>query len=173
MPSLYRDGFFACWELALRIIRRRTGIFCKNPHLGRHGEWYGEKVRSQKLHSPQKFGATVTETGCQGTARLQALGILTLEPERLKNRPATARKDHRRWKGLFRETPQAACDLNFSASKSSPFFQRVSVMAAILRASVRRAMVGLMRFSRPHDADHRSAHQRIHTQRDRHVREWT
>ena len=46
--------------------------------------------------------------------------------------------------GLFTRDAQAACDFSFSASKLSPFFHRVSVMAAILRASVRRAMVGLM-----------------------------
>jgi hypothetical protein len=45
---------------------------------------------------------------------------------------------------LFTRDAQAACDFSFSASKFSPFFHRVSVMAAILRASVRRAMVGLM-----------------------------
>ena len=49
--------------------------------------------------------------------------------------------------GLFTRDAQAACDFSFSASKSSPFFHRVSVMAAILRASVRRAMVGFMPFA--------------------------
>jgi len=39
---------------------------------------------------------------------------------------------------------QAACDFSFSMSKFSPFFHTVKVMAAILRASVRRTMVGLM-----------------------------
>src|SRR5215469_5214741 len=39
---------------------------------------------------------------------------------------------------------QAACDFSFSTSKFSPFFHRVSVRAAILRARVRRTMVGLM-----------------------------
>jgi hypothetical protein len=39
---------------------------------------------------------------------------------------------------------QAACEFSLSMSKSSPFFHSVSVMAAILRASVRRTMVGLM-----------------------------
>ena len=34
-----------------------------------------------------------TETGCpQAPCRLQAIGILTLEPERLQNRPTTTRK---------------------------------------------------------------------------------
>ena len=79
-----------------------------------------------------------------GTARLQALRILTLEPERLKNQLATTRKDHRRWKGLFTQDAQAACDFSFSTSKFSPFFHKVSVMAAILRANVRRTIVGLM-----------------------------
>jgi hypothetical protein len=79
-----------------------------------------------------------------GTVCLQALLILTLEPERLQNRLATTREDHWRWKGLFTRDAQAACDFSFSASKSSPLFQRVSVMAAILRASVRRAIVGFM-----------------------------
>src|SRR5450631_2822365 len=46
--------------------------------------------------------------------------------------------------GLFTGDAQAACDFSFSASKFSPFFHRVNVMAAILRASVSRAMVGLM-----------------------------
>src|ERR1022692_3865737 len=46
--------------------------------------------------------------------------------------------------GLFTRDAQAACDFSFSASKFSPFFHRVSVIAAILRASVRRAMVGFM-----------------------------
>ena len=34
------------------------------------------------------------------TVRLQALRMLTLEPERLKNQLATTRKDHRRWRAL-------------------------------------------------------------------------
>src|SRR5216683_446606 len=35
-----------------------------------------------------------------GTVRLQAIRMLTLEPERLKNQLATTRKDHRRWRAL-------------------------------------------------------------------------
>src|ERR1700730_11674062 len=46
--------------------------------------------------------------------------------------------------GLFTQDAQAACDFSFSTSKFSPFFHKVSVMAAILRANVRRTMVGLM-----------------------------
>ena len=39
---------------------------------------------------------------------------------------------------------QAACVFSCSASKRSSFFQSVNVMAAILRASVRRAISGFM-----------------------------
>jgi hypothetical protein len=75
--------------------------------------------------------------------RLQAIGMLTFEPERLKNQPTTTR-EWAEMEKLFTGDAQAACDFNFSASKFSPFFHILSVMAAILRASVRRAMVGLM-----------------------------
>src|SRR5258708_3990739 len=78
-----------------------------------------------------------------GTVRLQAIRMLTLEPERLKNQLATTRKRSPEMEGSSRDA-QAACDFSLSASKFSPFFHRVSVMAAILRASVRRAIVGLI-----------------------------
>ena len=81
--------------------------------------------------------------GATGT-RLQAIRILTLEPERLKNRLATTRTRSTEMDGALSGDVQAACNFSFSASKSSPFFQSVRVMAAILRASVRRAMGGLM-----------------------------
>jgi hypothetical protein len=79
-----------------------------------------------------------------GTVRLQAIRILTLEPERLKNQLATTRQRSPEMERLFTRDAQAACDFSLSASKFSPFFQRVSVMAAILRANVRRTMVGLI-----------------------------
>src|SRR5439155_10972587 len=84
----------------------------------------------------------LSATGTSG--RLQAIGMLTLEPERLKNQRTTTRKRSPEMEGLFTGDAQAACDFSFSASKFSPFFHRVSVMAAILRASVRRTIVGLM-----------------------------
>jgi len=39
---------------------------------------------------------------------------------------------------------QAACCFRYSVSKPTPFFQTIKVMAAILRARVRRAMVGFI-----------------------------
>lgn len=45
---------------------------------------------------------------------------------------------------------QAACCFRYSASKRTPFFQTIKVMAAILRARVRRAIVGFIpRATRP------------------------
>ena len=69
--------------------------------------------------------------------------MLTLEPERLQNQLTTT-ENKITGDGRFFTRDAQACDVSFSASKFSPFFQSVSVMAAILRASVRRAMVGLM-----------------------------
>ncbi len=45
-----------------------------------------------------------------GTVRLQAIRMLTLEPERLKNELATTRKDHRRWRAL---PPRRSSGLRF------------------------------------------------------------
>src|SRR2546429_8490885 len=94
----------------------------------------------------------VVREGIGISQRLSATGtcaptgdwMLTLEPERLKNQLTTTRKRSPEMEGLFTGDAQAACDFSFSASKFSPFFHRVSVMAAILRASVRRTIVGLM-----------------------------
>jgi hypothetical protein len=44
---------------------------------------------------------------------------------------------------------QAACCLRCSASKHTPFFQMSKVMAAILRAKVRRAIDGFIPRTRP------------------------
>jgi hypothetical protein len=59
------------------------------------------------------------------------------------NRPPPEKESAAMERALTRDA-QAACDFSFSASKFSPFFHRVNVMAASLRASVSRTMVGLM-----------------------------
>src|SRR5712671_2186002 len=51
---------------------------------------------------------------------LQAIVILTLEPERLKNRLATTREDHRRWKGSSPETLKRLAILVFLRRSSLP-----------------------------------------------------
>ena len=75
------------------------------------------------------------------STRLTGLWILTLEPERLENQPAIARNESR--DGLSTDA-QAACGFRYSASKRTPLFQTIKVMAAILRARVRRAIVGFI-----------------------------
>jgi hypothetical protein len=51
--------------------------------------------------------------------RLQAFGMLTLEPERLKNQLTTTRKRSPEMAGFFTGDAQAACDFSFSTSKFS------------------------------------------------------
>jgi len=77
------------------------------------------------------------------TLRLTRLWILTLEPERRKNRQVAARQESSEEKGS-RPGAQAACCFRCSASKRTPFFHTSKVMAAILRAKVRRAIGGFM-----------------------------
>jgi hypothetical protein len=48
---------------------------------------------------------------------------------------------------LAQRDAQAACRCNSWASKHTPFFQIVKVIAAILRAKVRRAIAGLLPFA--------------------------
>ena len=79
--------------------------------------------------------------GAQSTRSLTALWILTLEPERLENQQTIARNES--WDGLSTDA-QAACCFKYSASNPTPFFQTIKVMAAILRARVRRAIVGFI-----------------------------
>jgi hypothetical protein len=67
--------------------------------------------------------------------------ILTLEPERSTG-VATAGICDPQWLHWF--GAQAACAFSLLGSKLSPFFQIVRAMAAILRASVSRAISGWM-----------------------------
>ena len=64
-------------------------------------------------------------------------------PSVSQNRLAVVVKIGERQRFLCRDA-QAACCFSFSASKLSPFFQSVSVIAAIFRANVSRAMAGFM-----------------------------
>ena len=48
------------------------------------------------------------------------------------------------WNGLSLQDAQATCGFSCLASKCAPFFQIVSVIAAIFRANVRRAIAGFI-----------------------------
>src|ERR1700688_4360797 len=123
------------------------------PFLTQQAEWLcGANHGSIGDFSPIAFsgcprGHRVSrQTQCRSTG-LTGFWILTLEPERLKNQPAIARNESR--DGLSPDA-QAACCFRCSASKLTPFFQTIKVMAAILRARVSRAIVGFIpRASRP------------------------
>ena len=68
--------------------------------------------------------------------------------EHLQNPTAHQRSKPQRWKSLFlREMLKLLCRCNCWGSNSTPFFQMVKLIAAIFRAKVRRAIVGLIPFS--------------------------
>jgi hypothetical protein len=81
----------------------------------------------------------------EGTKPYNVTGYSSLEPERLKgpdslpirNDPGDERTDS------SAKDAQACC-FKCLASKESPFFQTINVIAAIFRAKVRRAMVGFL-----------------------------
>jgi len=103
------------------------------------------EARGLVLFRVVRGGIGITQRlGAIAPCRLQAIVILTLEPERLKEPIDHHPRRSPEMEGLFTRDAQAACDFSFSGSKFSPFFQSVSVMAAILRASVSRAMVGFI-----------------------------
>ena len=68
---------------------------------------------------------------------------LALEPECFKN-PANHRQDEFPGMERIARNTQTVCGFKYLASKRTPFFQMVKVIAAILRASVRRAISGLI-----------------------------
>ena len=74
--------------------------------------------------------------------RLTRLWMLTLEPERLKNQRLSPEMNLSGWIGST--DAQAACCCKCPASKRTPFFQITKVIAAIFRASVRRAIGGFI-----------------------------
>jgi len=80
--------------------------------------------------------------------------------EHLQNPTAHHRSKPQRWKSLLLSDAQAACRCNCWASKPTPFFQMVKLMAAIFRARVRRAIVGAS-LSQPEPHKNRAAGQEV------------
>ena len=174
MPRPEGGRFPATSSPPSRYGRRLSGVvsvdwFCVVPSQQLHLRGSDDADRFLKLSKP--CGCTVSTMGLSEarglvlfrvirggigvTQRLGATGTVSTtghchthpRTRTSPNRLATTSKIHWRWNGLFTGDAQAACDFSFSASKFSPFFQRVNVIAAILRASVRRAIVGLMPFA--------------------------
>jgi len=86
--------------------------------------------------------------GAGGTLGLGSRWILSLEPERLKKPMDTAPLFLQEDVDLVARDAQAACGFSCSPSKCAPFFQTIKMIAAILRAKVRRAIEGSIPFAR-------------------------
>ena len=92
--------------------------------------------RGHRIDPETRYCMTVRE-------RLMSAWILSLEPERRRTDGPPPR--HETWEITWvLYNAQAACVFKCSASKRSSFFQSVKVMAAILRARVRRAISGFI-----------------------------
>jgi hypothetical protein len=81
--------------------------------------------------------------GARSTLRLSNQLRLAPEPECLKN-PTNHRQDISQGMERIARDTQAVCGFKYLASKLTPFFQMTNVIAAILRARVRRAISGLI-----------------------------
>jgi hypothetical protein len=87
----------------------------------------------------------ITEARCRSTRSLYFRRILSLEPERLQKSDDITRQDPGSGKRtLYRDVQTDTCRFSCWASKHTPFFQTSKVMVAILRAKVRRAIVGFI-----------------------------
>jgi hypothetical protein len=81
------------------------------------------------------------------SSRGRAHSLILLSNEHLQNATDHHRRESQRWKAFFTGDAQAACRCKFFGSKLTPFFHIVKVIVAILRASVKRAIVGRIPFS--------------------------
>ena len=105
------------------------------------------ETRGLQLFSGYPRGHRIDpETRCETAAHgAPNKCIDTLPRTRASQEPLGHHRGMKTWEitwGLF--DAQAACVFSCSASKPSPLFQRVKVMAAILRASVSRAISGFI-----------------------------
>ena len=116
---------------AVRELRPSSGALAGNANHGSIGDsWPIALLGSPRGHTVARETAGLTrERYSPSNPRAQR-----------PNRLSRSRKFP-----LVRTLPaHAAGDFNFSASNLSPFFQTLSVMAAILRARVSRAIAGAM-----------------------------
>ena len=86
-----------------------------------------------------------TVTRCRSTQGRTTYLILPSNRASQEPKPTTT---HGGWNELSTRDAQAACRCNSLASKHTPFFQIVNVIAAIFRARVRRAIAGLLPLAR-------------------------
>jgi hypothetical protein len=92
-------------------------------------------------------GARGTRVACETVCPKHAAPNLPAETRprtRVFQEPANHRQDEFPGMERIARNTQAVCGFKYLASKRTPFFQMVKVIAAILRASVRRAISGLI-----------------------------
>jgi hypothetical protein len=85
-------------------------------------------------------------TRCRGTQGRTVLTDTPLEPSISRTRPATT-GENPRVESLLHRRCSSCLPMQVCGSKSAPFFHMVKVIVAILRARVRRAIVGRIPFS--------------------------
>ncbi len=138
------NGFIS-WQRLRRAIRRLT-----SGTVVRWQPWFYLRLA---LSARGLLLFRVIRGGIELSQRLGARGTMAYRAYRYSpSTPSVARTDSSiarstpplDGKGLSTEDAQATRDFSFAASKLSPFFQMVSTTAAILRASVNRAIAGSM-----------------------------
>jgi hypothetical protein len=114
-------------------------IQSRGNHGSIRGSWPIAISGSPRGHSVQNGDSVPKHTGSDH------LSDTSLEPSVSRNRT-----DHHPggWNEFSTRDAQAACRCNSLASKHTPFFQIVKVIAAIFRARVRRAIAGLLPLAR-------------------------
>jgi hypothetical protein len=128
---VFPDGAIRSWKLASNLGGK----------VANHGP-IGDLEPIAFFGCPRRHRVFV-ETRCPRHAGLTEWLDTSPRTERLKNPTATP-SVILGWSRLSARDAQAACCFRCPASKRSPFFQTAKVIAAILRASVRRAIEGCM-----------------------------
>jgi hypothetical protein len=165
----WKEKIFPCFLAPVRETRRwvvpriwHASISGASLLSSEDVDWFSETGKPWWLAWWQHIGLSearglvlfgVVREGIEVTRRLSAqvalhayrpLGYSLSNPSASRTDPALPEQGSSEMERALTRDAQAACEFSLLMSKSSPFFHRVSVMAAILRASVRRTMVGLM-----------------------------
>jgi hypothetical protein len=137
---LFRSlGSFLSSDNVRRLLKTWQAIRFRGNHGSIRGSGPIAISGSPRGHSVENSDSVPKHTGSDH------LSDTPLEPS-----VSRTETDHhpRGWNELSTRDAQAACRCNSLASKHTPFFQIVNVIAAIFRARVRRAIAGLLPFAR-------------------------
>jgi len=151
---LFADGSRSLEKFCSGLLFRSLGSFSRGDNvrrflklgkrldLGNHGSIRGSGPIA--ISGSPRGHSVRTVTRCRSTqGRTIYLILPSNRASQEPNRPPP-----RGWNQLSTRDAQAACRCNSLASKHTPFFQIVKVIAAIFRARVRRAIAGLLPLAR-------------------------